>query len=124
MRMRVSYQTLNAPTIAPDFLLSPVQIILKMLAGARYFSTLNFETGLHQIRMAKEYRWKTASRSVLGLFVYRVMPFDLKGTPATFQENINTYLQPSLGHGVIAYLSGILIYSSNLLGTFISGDTS
>ncbi|CDJ52788.1 OSJNBa0042F21.10 protein, related [Eimeria brunetti] len=65
-----------------------------MLGGAKYFSTLELEAGFHQIRMAKEERWKTAFRSVLGLFEYKVMSFDLKGAPATFQANINAYLQP------------------------------
>ncbi|CDJ69949.1 LOW QUALITY PROTEIN: OSJNBa0079C19.6 protein, related [Eimeria necatrix] len=102
MRMVVNYQALNALTIAPDFPLPPIQTILELLAGAKYFSTLDLEAGFHQIRMAKEDRWKTAFRSVLGLFEYQVMPFGLKGAPATFQANINAYLQPLLGQGVIA----------------------
>ncbi|CDJ62087.1 OSJNBa0042D13.18 protein, related [Eimeria necatrix] len=66
--------------------------------------------------MAKEDRWKTAFRSVLGLFEYRVMPFGLKGAPATFQANINASVQPLLGQGVIAYLDDVRIYSSDLSG--------
>ncbi|CDJ67432.1 Gag-pol polyprotein, related [Eimeria necatrix] len=114
MRMVVNYRELNALTIAPDFPLPPIQTILEMLGGARYFSTLDLESGFHQIRMAKEDRWKTAFRSVMGLFEYKVMPFGLKGAPATFQANINAYLQPLLGQGVIAYLDDVLIYSPDL----------
>ena len=51
---------------------------------------------------------------MLGLFEYKVMPFGLKGAPATFQANINAYLQPLLGQGVIAYLDDVLIYSQDL----------
>ncbi|CDJ69199.1 hypothetical protein ENH_00064840 [Eimeria necatrix] len=102
MRMVVNYQALNALTIAPDFPLPPIQTILELLGGAKYFSTLDLEAGFHQIHTAKEDRWKTAFRSVLGQFEYRVMPFGLKGAPATFQANINAYLQPLLGQGVIA----------------------
>ncbi|CDJ68079.1 OSJNBa0042D13.18 protein, related, partial [Eimeria necatrix] len=114
MRMVVNYRELNPLTIAPDFPLPPIQTILEMLGGARYFSTLDLESGFHQIRMAKEDRWKTAFRSVVGLFEYKVMPFGLKGAPATFQANINAYLQPLLGQGVIAYLDDVLIYSPDL----------
>lgn len=63
--------------------------------------------------------WKTVGkqpfRSVLGLFEYKVMTFGFQGAPATFQANINAYLQPLLGQAAIAYLDGILIYSPDLL---------
>ncbi|CDJ54046.1 OSJNBa0042D13.18 protein, related [Eimeria brunetti] len=114
MRLVVNYQALNALTIAPEFPMPTVHTILEMLGGATYFSTLDLETGFHQIRMAKEDRWETAFRSVQGLFEYKVMPFGLKGAPATFQANINAYLQPLLGHGVTAYLDNVLIYSPSL----------
>ncbi|CDJ50704.1 OSJNBa0039K24.13 protein, related [Eimeria brunetti] len=114
MRMVVNYRELNALTIAPDFPLPPIQTILEMLGGAQYFSTLDLESGFHQIRMAKEDRWKTAFRSVMGLFEYKAMPFGLKGAPATLQANINAYLQPLLGQGVIAHLDDVLIYSPDL----------
>ncbi|CDJ50397.1 hypothetical protein EBH_0033290 [Eimeria brunetti] len=114
MRMVVNYQELNALTIAPNFPLPPIQMILEMLGGAQYFCTLDLEAGFHQIRMAQEYRWKTAFRSVMGPFEYKVMPFGLNGAPATFQANINAYLQPLLGPGVIAYLDDVLIYSPDL----------
>ncbi|CDJ54096.1 hypothetical protein EBH_0079940 [Eimeria brunetti] len=114
MRMVVNYQALNTLTIAPEFPMPSVHTILEMLGGATYFSTLDLEAGFHQIRMAKEDRWKTAFRSVQGLFKYKVMPFGLKGAPATFQANINAYLQPPLGHGVITYLDDVLIYSPSL----------
>ncbi|CDI75825.1 hypothetical protein EPH_0006340 [Eimeria praecox] len=64
--------------------------------------------------MAKEDRWKTAFRSVLGPFEYKAMPFGLKGAPATFQASISAYLHPLLGHGVIAYLDDALVYSADL----------
>ncbi|CDI84999.1 OSJNBa0087O24.13 protein, related [Eimeria praecox] len=111
MRMVVNYREVNALTIVPDFPLPPIQTILEMLGGAQYFSTLDLESGFHQIRMAKEERRKTAFRSVMGLFEYKVMPFGLKGSPVTFQANINAYLQHLLGQGIIAYLDDVLIYS-------------
>lgn len=114
MRMVVNYKALNALTIVPDFPMPTIQMILELLGGAKFFSTLDLEAGFHQIRMAPEDRWKTAFRSVFGLYEYRVMPFGLKGAPATFQANINAYLQPLLGQGVIAYLDDVLIYSNDL----------
>ncbi|CDJ53934.1 hypothetical protein EBH_0060520 [Eimeria brunetti] len=114
MRMVVNYQALNTLTIAPEFPMRTVHAILDMLGGAKYFSTLDLEAGFHQIRMGKEDRWKTAFPSVQGLFEYKVMPFGLKGAPATFQASINAYLQPLLGHGVTAYLDDVLNCSPSL----------
>ena len=92
MRMVVNYHSLNALTVAPVFPLKTIQTILEVLGGSKYFSALDLEAGFHQIRVAKAHRWKTAFPSVLGLFEYKVMPFGLKGAPATFQANINAYL--------------------------------
>lgn len=114
MRMVVNYKALNALTIAPDYPLPSIQYVLELLGGSKYFTTLDLDSGFHQIRLAPEDRWKTAFRSVFGLFEYRVMPFGLKGAPATFQANITAYLQPYLGQGVIAYLDDVLIYSPDL----------
>ena len=43
MRMVFNHQALNALTIAPDFSLPPIQTILEVLGGAKYFSTLDLE---------------------------------------------------------------------------------
>ncbi|CDJ35022.1 uncharacterized protein EMH_0023410 [Eimeria mitis] len=49
-----------------------MKTVLEMIGGAAYFLTLDLETGFRQIRMEREYRWKTAFRSVQGLFEYKV----------------------------------------------------
>ena len=110
-RMVINYIELNKITIAPDFPLPNISTILELLGGAKVFTTLDLEAGFNQIRVAKGDRWKTAFRSLLGLYESKVMPFGLKGAPATFQANVNYYLRPFLGRGVIAYLDDILIYS-------------
>ena len=113
-RMVINYVELNKITIAPDFPLPNISTILELLGGAKVFSTLDLEAGFNQIRVAKGDRWKTAFRSLLGLYESKVMPFGLKGAPATFQANVNFYLRPFLGNGVIAYLDDILIYSPDV----------
>lgn len=114
MRMVVNHQQVNALTLTPDFPMPTVQTILEMLGGAKYFATLGLDSGFHQIWMVPEVWWETAFHSVLGLFEYKAMPFGLDGAPATFQVNIKSYLQLFLGGRAIAYLNGVLIYSSDL----------
>ncbi|CDJ27851.1 uncharacterized protein EMH_0035450 [Eimeria mitis] len=88
MRMVINYQALNALTIATEFPMPCVQTVMEMIGGATYFSTLDLEAGFHQIRMAREDRWKTAFRSIQGLFEYKVM------TPA--QQKYSIYDQELL----------------------------
>lgn len=113
-RMVVNYQGLNSVTVVPEFPLPNIQTILELLGGARVFTILDLDSGFHQIRLAAKDRWKTAFRSPLGLFEFKVMPFGLKGAPATFQANVNFYLRKLLGKGVMVYLDDILIYSKTL----------
>ena len=49
-----------------------------------------------------------------GHYEYKVMPFGLVNTPATFQAMMNTILREFLDNGVVVYLDHILIYSKTL----------
>ncbi|CDJ41680.1 hypothetical protein ETH_00010515 [Eimeria tenella] len=64
MRMVVNHQALNALTIAPDFPPPPIQTILELLGGAKYFSTLDLEAD------SIKYVWlrKTGGRRLSGPF--------------------------------------------------------
>lgn len=114
MRMVINYKCLNDLTIAPDYPTPTVQAILEMLGNANFFTTLDLESGFHQIRMNRADRWKTAFRCIFGAYEFHVMPFELKGAPATFQSTIHVYLEPVLGIGVIAHLDDVLIFTVTL----------
>ncbi|CDI87821.1 OSJNBa0042F21.10 protein, related [Eimeria praecox] len=54
---------------------------------------LYLEAGFHQIRMTTEDRWKTAFRSVMGLFEYRVMPIGLKDDVLVYSPDSSKYAE-------------------------------
>lgn len=54
-----------------------------------------------------------AFRTRYGLFECLVMPFSLTNAPASFQTLINTVLGHALDVYVVAYLDGILVFSSS-----------
>ena len=112
-RMVVNYQELNALTISPEYPLPTIQDVLDMLHGAKIFTTLDMEQGFHQIRVDPHDQYKTAFRTCMGQYEYKVMPFGLRGAPGTFQAVMNHMFFKLIGNGVIAYLDDVLVYSAD-----------
>ena len=83
------------------------------VAGAKIFTKLDLKDGHHLLRIKEGDEWKTAFRTRNGHYEYKVMPFGLVNTPATFQAMTNTILRDFLDHRVVVYLDDILIYSKN-----------
>ena len=113
-RMVINYQELNAITISPEYPLPTIQDILDMLHGAQVFTIMDMEQGFHQIRMDPHDQYKTAFRTCMGQYEFKVMPFGLRGAPGTFQAVMNHMFFPYIGKGVIAYLDDLLVYSKDV----------
>lgn len=113
-RMVINYQELNSMTISPEYPLPTIQEILDMLHGAKVFTTIDMEQGFHQIRVDPKDQYKTAFRTCMGQYEFKVMPFGLRGAPGTFQAVMNHMFFRLLGRGVIAYLDDLLVYSPDV----------
>ncbi|KAL8444269.1 hypothetical protein Emed_006312 [Eimeria media] len=113
-RMVVNYQELNSMTISAEYPLPTIQEILDMLHGARVFTIMDMEQGLYQIRMAPQDQYKTAFRTCMGQFEFKVMPFGLRGAIGTLQAVMTHMFFPFIGKGVIAYLDDLLVYAPNV----------
>jgi hypothetical protein len=83
------------------------------LAKAQWFSTLDLNSGYHQIKL-KLGEYKIAFQTHFGLFEFNVMAFGLCGAPATFQGAMNTTLAPLLRKCVLVFFDDILVYSATL----------
>ena len=70
---------------------------------------LDLVRGYWQVPVRHEDRPKTAFATALGLYQFRVMPFDLQGAPATFQRMMDSLLR---GYAA-AYLDDVIIHSES-----------
>jgi hypothetical protein len=107
----VDYRHPNALTIRGQFPIPIFDELVDEFSGACWFSTLDLNSGFHQIRMKSGEEFKTASQTHFGHFEFLVMPFGLCGPPGTFQGAMNTTLKPLLRRCVLVFFDDILVYS-------------
>ena len=77
------------------------------------FTSLDLQSGYHQIRIKDEDVPKTAFGTPLGLYQFRVLAFGLTNAPATFQNVMSDVFRQHLGKFVLVYLDDILIFSKS-----------
>lgn len=110
-RFCVDYHHLNALTVKSSFPIPVFDELIDELARAKWFSTLDLNSGYHQIRLRKGEEFKTAFQTHFGHFEFRVLAFGLCGAPGTFQGAMNTTLAPLLRKCVLVFFDDILVYS-------------
>jgi hypothetical protein len=80
----VDYRELNKATQKDHLPLPFIDQVLDTLAGKKFFSFLNSFSRYNQIQIALEDQDKTTFTCPWGTFAYRVLPFGLCNSPATF----------------------------------------
>ena len=73
--MCVDYRALSKQTVKNKYPLPCIDDVLDQLRGATVFSLLELQSGYHQIRIKDEDVPKTAFRTPLGHFHFRVLSF-------------------------------------------------
>jgi hypothetical protein len=113
LRMCVDYRALNRITKKDTYPIPRVDDNLDMLGGSSFFSTIDLESGFHQIQMDENSIEKTAFNTRYGKFEYKVMPFGLCNAPSTFQRVMNLVLGEFIDDFCVIYIDDILVYSSS-----------
>ena len=111
MRFCVDYRRLNSITKLDVYSLPRIDDTLDVLAGARFFTTLDLASGYWQVTVDPAAREKTAFVTHSGLYEFMVMPFGLRNAPATFQRLMKIVLAGLNRTQCLVYLDDILIVS-------------
>ena len=113
LRMCIDYRALNKLTIKNRYPLPRIDDLLDQVGKAKYFTSLDLASGYHQIRITEEDVPKTAFKTPLGHYQWRVLSMGLSNAPSTFQAVMNQAFGEQVGRHVVVYMDDILIFSDS-----------
>lgn len=114
LRMVIDYKKLNDQTVAVNYPIPDCNVILSNLGKAKYFSTIDLESGFHQILMKESDIGKTAFSVNNGKYEFLRMPFGLKNAPGIFQAAMDDILRDYVGKFCHVYIDDIIVFSTSL----------
>ena len=85
--------------------------LIDLLGKAKYISTLDLTHGYWQVPLTKDAHHKPAFVTLSGLYHFNVMPFGLKGAPASFQRLMDVIR--GLDSMSAAYINHVIIFSTS-----------
>lgn len=109
MRMCTDYRRVNSVTIPDAYPLPRIDDLIDEVGQAKYITKMDLLRGYYQIPLTPNAQLVSAFSTPFGLYEYKVMPFGMRNSPATFQRAMNYLLQDL--KEVSVYLDDILIYS-------------
>ena len=113
IRFCIDYRKLNQRTIKDAQAIPRVDDTLHLLAGSKYFSTLDLKSGYWQLELKEKDKAKTAFQvGTLGFYECNRMPFGLCNAPATFQRLMERCMDELNLRDCLIYLDDIIIFSS------------
>ena len=102
--MCVDYRDLNRASRKEDFPLPHIDVLVENTAQHKFFSFMYGSSDYNQIKMAPEDMEKTTFVTQWGTFCYKVMPFGLKNSGATYQRAMVDLFHDIIHHEIEVYV--------------------
>ncbi len=112
--MCINYASLNEVTEKDSEPILIIKEYLSLFHEVKWLTVFDLTSAYWQILLIKWSQKYTAFLTIYRLYQFRVMPFSLVNTPATFQRLINDVLKDYLKKFCLMYLDDIIIYLKSL----------
>ena len=113
-RFCVDYRKLNAVTRKDSYPLPRIDDVLDSLSGSKYFTTLDLQSGYHQVAMHSDSKDKTAFVMHAGVYAYDVMSFGLCNALPCFQRLMSRVLHGLKWKLCLVYIDDVIIFAPTL----------
>ena len=110
-RMCVDFMDLNRACPKDSYPLPRIDTLVDSTTRHELLSFMDAFSGYNQIKMNEEDQERTSFVTSQGLFCYKVMPFGLKNTGATYQRLMNKMFTDQIGRNVQVYVDDMLVKS-------------
>lgn len=114
LRMCIDYRALNKHTIRDHFPIPRIDTLLDNIGRNRIFTTLDLQSGYHQMLLHESDVPKTAFVTHRGQYQFKVLCFGLTNAPSAFQRLMNSIFRDLIDARIVQiYLDDILVMSKN-----------
>ena len=109
LRICVDYRRINQITQFDAYATPRMDELFDKLGDAKFISRLDMTKGYFQVPLAEKAREKSAFVTPFGQYQFRVMPFGMKTSAATFIRMVDILIAPL--QNIVAYFDDIVVYS-------------
>lgn len=111
VRLCVDLTKLNNAVKRERHQMPSVDYTLGQMAGAKYFSKIDANSGFHQIALSPQSAHLTTFITPFGRFCYKRLPFGISSGPEIFQREVSKVLDGL--HGVVCQMDDIVVFGSS-----------
>ena len=110
-RMCTDYRKVNSVTKTDSFPIPRIDDCIDKVGNSKYVTKFDLLKGFWQVPLTDRVKEVSAFATPDGLYQYKVMPFGMKNSPATFRRLLNNVICGL--DGCDAYIDDVIIYSDS-----------
>ena len=111
--MCIDFKKLNKVCPKDSYPLPKIDQLVDATSDHELLTFMDAFSSYNQIRMAPEDEEKTTFITNRGLYCYRIMPFGLKNSGATYQRLVNKIFKEQIGRNMEVYMDDMLVKSKS-----------